>query len=168
MDGGFDKVLTDYFGEQLMNRVQDYIIGRYAGEQPVGTSFIIETHNDKIPYLAHTPTMKVPSSIKESDNVYQAMKAMLLAVGQYEKASYKTELDNDSISIVNDTLVKHTLDSVACCGLGTSTGGVSCRSAAYQMAAAYKDFLNPPRQLSWRYALSKIEVRMTTIHENSD
>lgn len=29
----------------------------HEGEQPVGTSFIIETGNAKHPFLAHTPTM---------------------------------------------------------------------------------------------------------------
>src|SRR5690348_1291522 len=63
MDGGIDAAIIDYFGQGLMRRVQDYIIEYYLGEQSVGTSFIIETGNEKHPYLAHTPTMRVPMEI---------------------------------------------------------------------------------------------------------
>src|SRR5690606_12862050 len=57
MDGGMDQAITDYFGDQLQQRVQQYIIDEYYGEQPIGTSFIIGTKDERIPYLAHTPTM---------------------------------------------------------------------------------------------------------------
>jgi O-acetyl-ADP-ribose deacetylase (regulator of RNase III) len=129
MDGGIDLAITNYFGKQLMQRVQKYIIENYAGEQPIGTSFIIETNNDRHPYLAHTPTMRIPMDIRNTDNVYQAMKAMLIAVNQ-----------NNNIK------------SIACCGLGTATGRVSYSVAAKQMALAYKNFLNPPTEISWKFA----------------
>jgi hypothetical protein len=57
MDGGVDAAITLFFGGQLQKKVQKYILENFEGEQPVGTSFIIETDNDKHPYLAHTPTM---------------------------------------------------------------------------------------------------------------
>ena len=46
----------------------------------VGTSFIIPTKNKAHPFLAHTPTMRVPININGTDNVYISMKAMLEAV----------------------------------------------------------------------------------------
>src|SRR5690625_1566764 len=82
MDGGIDGAITSYFGDQLQKRVQQRIIDEYYGEQPVGTSFIVETNNVKIPYLAHTPTMRVPADIRGTDNVYKATKATLVAAKQ--------------------------------------------------------------------------------------
>src|SRR5262249_7960102 len=53
MDGGVDAAITGFFGQNLMLRVQEYIIDHYLGEQSVGTSFIIETGDAKHPFLAH-------------------------------------------------------------------------------------------------------------------
>jgi len=52
--GGIDAAITEYFGDQLQSRVQKHILQYYDGEQPVGTSFIIKTCVDNLPYLAHT------------------------------------------------------------------------------------------------------------------
>src|SRR5688500_3979192 len=37
MDGGFDAVIINYFGVELMRKVQSRILEDYLGEQPVGT-----------------------------------------------------------------------------------------------------------------------------------
>ena len=127
MDGGIDGVFTKYFGNQLMERVQQHIINNYAGEQPIGTSFIIPTYDSKHPYLAHTPTMTLPMDIRGTNNVYQAMKAMLLAVRSCDD-----------------------INSVACCGLGTATGKISPIVAAKQMSLAYEHvMINPLNQINW-------------------
>ena len=60
MDGGVDLAITRFFGVQLMERVQAHILQEYLGEQPIGTSFTIETGHPKHPFVAHTPTMRVP------------------------------------------------------------------------------------------------------------
>lgn len=60
MDGGVDLAITNFFGAALQTRVQQVILARYNGEQPVGTSFIVETGHPAHPFLAHTPTMRVP------------------------------------------------------------------------------------------------------------
>ena len=88
MDGGYDLAITEYFGEELMKKVQKYIIRNYYGEQPVGTSFIIETGVKNIK-LIHTPTMRIPAKIKEPMVVYQAMRTTLM-----------TALENNIKSIV--------------------------------------------------------------------
>ncbi|MFZ6030438.1 MAG: macro domain-containing protein [Chloroflexota bacterium] len=85
MDGGVDAAIVQYFGQSLMQRVQQHILDEYLGEQPVGTSFIVETGNPKHPYVAHTPTMRIPMDISRTDNVYRAMWAMLLAVAHHNK-----------------------------------------------------------------------------------
>ena len=134
MDGGVDLAIVGYFGVELMDRVQQKILTEYLGEQPVGTSFIVETGNPKHPFLAHTPTMRVPMRITRTDNVYNAMWAMLLAVHHHNKGSERK------------------IKTIACPGLGTATGQVNENEAARQMALAYRNYMNPPGQISWIYA----------------
>lgn len=137
MDGGVDLAITNFFGVELMDAVQRHVIDHYRGEQPVGTSFIIETGHDKHPFLAHTPTMRVPMTIAATDNVYNAMYAMLLAVWRHNQTAARK------------------IRAVACPGLGTATGGVSPRDAARQMSLAYDHFLTPPQQINWPYARTR-------------
>ncbi|MAT98817.1 MAG: phage tail protein [Anaerolineaceae bacterium] len=134
MDGGVDLAIVRFFGRNLEQRVQKHILETYLGEQPIGTSFIIETGHEKHPYIAHTPTMRIPMTIALTDNVYIAMWAMLLAVYQHNLTTAPK------------------IRSIACPGLGTATGQVPYDEAARQMAVAYRNFLNPPRHISWRYA----------------
>ncbi len=134
MDGGVDLAIIRYFGNDLMKRVQNQIIKEYLGEQPVGTSMIVETNHPNHSYIAHTPTMRVPMEIARTDNVYLAMWALLLTVRKHnssEQSSIKT---------------------VACPGLGTATGKVPVNEAARQMALAYTHFLKPPSYIDWRLA----------------
>src|SRR5690606_36896637 len=72
MDGGVDLAITRFFGIELQERVQQHILDKFLGEQPVGTSIIVETDYEKRPFLAHTPTMRVPLNIQHTDNVYLA------------------------------------------------------------------------------------------------
>ena len=137
MDGGVDAAITSFFGLELMDRVQAHIISEFRGEQPVGTSFVIETGNDAHPFLAHTPTMRVPMAISATDHVYKAMWSMLLAVWNHNKTSNRR------------------IKTVACPGLGTATGRVPPRSAANQMSLAYSNFLYPPDQISWPFAMDR-------------
>ena len=66
-------------------KVHKVIQQEFYGEQAVGTSFIVYTGNEEYPFLAHTPTMKVPTDIRGTQNVYEAMFAMLRAVANYNK-----------------------------------------------------------------------------------
>lgn len=134
MDGGVDLAIVRFFGKTLEARVQKHILERYLGEQPIGTSFIIETEHDRHPFIAHTPTMRVPMTIALTDNVYTAMWAMLLAVYEH--------------NMIHDKKIK----TIACPGLGTATGQVPHDEAARQMAIAYKHFLNRPSFISWHHA----------------
>lgn len=136
MDGGVDYAIIKYFGTDLEKRVQQRIIEKYRGEQPVGTSMIVETNHAKHPFIAHTPTMRVPLKIARTDNVYKAMFAMLLSV------------HNHNVEVENSVKI----NIVACCGLGTATGRVSEEDAARQMQLAYKNFKNPPSRIDWNYA----------------
>ncbi|MBZ0296666.1 MAG: macro domain-containing protein, partial [Anaerolineae bacterium] len=85
MDGGVDAAIIDFFGGGLMRDVQQHILHEYLGEQPVGTSFVIGTGHADHPWLAHTPTMRVPMDIARTDNVYLAMWALLRAVHHHNQ-----------------------------------------------------------------------------------
>ena len=125
MDGGVDLAITNFFGHKLQLKVQEKIMSEYYGEQPVGTSMIVETGNEKHPFVAHTPTMRIPLKITKTDNVYLAKFALLRAVANHNKTNEKK------------------IKIVVCPGLGTSAGGVSPDEAARQMELAYRNFYKP-------------------------
>lgn len=129
MDGGVDLAISQYFGWDLMKRVQKRILNEFLGEQPVGTSIIVGTNHADHPFLAHTPTMRIPMNISHTDNVYLAMWAMLVAVHNHN------QINEREINIV------------VCPGLGTGYGRMPFREAARQMSVAYKHYLNPPEFL---------------------
>ena len=142
MDGGVDAAISQFFGYALQERVQRRILDEFLGEQPVGTSLIVETGHAKHPFIAHTPTMRVPMDIAHTDHAYLAMWAMLLAVRQHNARSDRR------------------ITIVACPGLGTATGRVPVGEAARQMALAYEHFVSPPTQIDWGLAQQRqIEVR---------
>lgn len=128
MDGGYDAAISDWFGDQLQERVQKYIIEHYYGEQPVGTSFIIDAGKNG-QKLIHTPTMRVPSRILDPAVVYQAMRATLMVA-----------LENNVKSIVIPVF-------------GGSTGGVEPEAAAKLMWLGYDRIMRPNRTIDWDVAL---------------
>jgi O-acetyl-ADP-ribose deacetylase (regulator of RNase III) len=151
MDGGVDAAITAFFGWELEARVQRQILDEYQGEQPVGTSMIVETGHPQHPYIAHTPTMRVPMDITRTDNVYAAMWAMLLAVRRHNRhvlARASAPGPGGGLESGAGGGLKP-IRTVACPGLGTGTGHVPFREAARQMALAYEHFLSPPAALDW-------------------
>ena len=134
MDGGVDLAITNFFGVDLMKRVQERILRDYLGEQPVGTSMIVETGDRKHPFVAHTPTMRVPMPIATTDNVYTAMWAMLLEVRRHNRSGAQP------------------IRTVACPGLGTTTGRVEPTEAARQMALAYAWYADSWPTIDWQIA----------------
>lgn len=152
MDGGFDLALTNRYGKQLQERVQTVIGQEYAGEQPVGTAFIVplvapEGHSTQIGQksLVHAPTMRVPADIRGTANVYMAMKAILLAVIRHQEqtAMYPSQI------------------RLATPGLGTLTGRMTAESAAEQMRYAWNHVAQSPIQpssMSWQWATGRDSV----------
>lgn len=134
MDGGVDAAITRYFGDALPSRVQERILEEFLGEQPVGASLIVETGHPDHPFLAHTPTMRVPMLVSRTDYVYLAMHAMLVAVRAHNRRAERR------------------IEVVACPGLGTGVGQTPFVEAARQMALAYRNALNPPARLNWQHA----------------
>jgi O-acetyl-ADP-ribose deacetylase (regulator of RNase III) len=134
MDGGMDAAITDFFGTQLETRVQEEIWQKYRGEQPVGTCLIVPTFHEKCPYLAHCPTMRVPTDVAWTNNAYAAFLAALT------------------------TAEAHGISTLACPGLGTGAGEMPPDVAARQMRFAYDTWSGPfvrpnwdiPNEREWR------------------
>lgn len=131
MDGGVDLAIRRFFGMQLQYSVQKRIQKEFYGEQPVGTSMIVDTEHEDHPFLAHTPTMRVPMDISNTTQVYDAMFAMLRAVANHNKESPLR------------------IEKVLCPGLGTATGRMLASEAARQMALAFHNFLHPTSNMTW-------------------
>ena len=120
MNAGIDAAVIAFHGEDLMRRVQSRILDEYLGEQPIGTSFVEATGNAEYPFIAHSPTMRVPGSIEGSDKVYVATWASLIAV-------YRHKVENEN-----------QINSVVFPAMGAGFGGVPYTEVARQMAAAYR------------------------------
>ena len=118
MDGGLDYAIRERLGTKVEEQLQRQIIDQYHGELPIGHCLLIKTGHHQWPVLASIPTMRVPSLIHDTLNVYYAFRALLLAS------------TNSSQAFTN----------VVCPGLGTGIGGMSARSCAGQMSFAYKQF----------------------------
>ena len=137
MTAGIDAAVVRYFGEDLMARVQQRIMDRFFGEQPVGTAFIEPTNHQRIPYVAHAPTMRVPGSITGTDKVYNATWAALLAVHAHNATEERK------------------IEILAMPAMGTGFGGVPFDEAARQMAAAYRHYREPPHRLDWDFVAER-------------
>jgi O-acetyl-ADP-ribose deacetylase (regulator of RNase III) len=134
LDSGIDHSVSDFFGEALAQRVQERILDEFLGEQPVGTSLIVETGHPQHPYIAHTPTMRYPAPAAETDSAYTAMWAALLAVRRHNRSSPRA------------------IRLLACPDLGAAAGWMRSSETARQMAIAYRNFIHPLDTLTWDLA----------------
>ncbi len=113
MDGGYDKAITDYFGLEVEKEVQRFINTYLFGEQPAGTSIIVDIPktNKK---LIHTPTMRLPSPILDETIIYQCMRSTLICA------------------------IKGKVKSIVIPAFGGATGGVKPNVIAKYMKLAYE------------------------------
>lgn len=116
MDGGYDLAITKWFGCELMKKVQKYITENFWGEQPVATSFLIDTGYKDIK-LIHTPTMREPEAIKEPLVIYQCMRTTLIEA------------------------IKHNVDSIVIPAFGGACGGLDYNLIAKMMFHGYSQVM---------------------------
>lgn len=125
MDGGYDMAITKWYGKEIQQKVQNYILEKYYGEQPVGTSFIIDINeNEK---LIHTTTMRTPEKIKDETIIYQCMRMTLI------------------------TAIQNNIHSILIPMFGGLTGDVPPQNIAKMMRYAYDQIQKPPEKISWEY-----------------
>lgn len=142
MNAGIDAAVVNFHGENLMKRIQFRILDEYLGEQPIGTSFIEPTGTKDYPFVAHSPTMRVPGSIEGTDKVYAATWASLIAVYRHKAKAPEP------------------IETVVFPAMGAGFGGVPYSEVARQMAAAYRHYLNPPHRMNW----DMVANRQRSIH----
>lgn len=115
MDGNLDCVISEYVGWDVQEKLQKYIKENHNGELLVGDCEVLETSHEMVKYVISAPTMRVPSIIKNTVNVYLASKAIFRALKKLKR-----------------------VDTVTISGLGTGCGEVSFDICARQMHEAYK------------------------------
>ena len=88
MDGGIDAAIRERF-PGVESRVQERIEVDFHDYQPVGTSMIVATDDPDHPWVALTPTMRVPRPLigEAVANVHSAMWATVCAVGHADFGS---------------------------------------------------------------------------------
>jgi O-acetyl-ADP-ribose deacetylase (regulator of RNase III) len=139
MDAGMDRAVLKFFGPHIQTRIQQAILSDYLGEQPVGTSILVETGMPEHPFLAHSPTMRVPANISRTDNAYLALWATLTSIYRHNRTGGLP------------------IQTLACPGLGTGTGGLDPLEASLQLLLAYEHYLNPPEFLTGTFAQARHE-----------
>jgi len=120
MDGGSDVAIIDILGRSVATEVRNHIKEYYYGELPVGGAFSIEVNHPQYKYLIIAPTLRVPKSITNTDNVYHAMRAVLIQ------------------------MKRHGIKSVVMPMLGTGYGQMYSEDAGKQMILAMKSMTNIP------------------------
>lgn len=128
MDGGYDLAITAWFGEYLQRKVQKYILDNLCGEQPVGTSIIVDADMNQMK-LIHTPTMRTPAAIKDPLVVYSCMRTCLM------------------------TAIENKVESIVIPAFGDGYGLLAEEVVAQMMFKAYQQIMNPPSSIDWDYAL---------------
>lgn len=138
MTAGIDAAVVNFFGKEIMDKVQFKVLDEYLGEQPIGTAFVVPTSNSERPFVCHTPTMRTPGSIDGTDKVYTATWAALLSI--YNHNARSTEL----------------ITTVCFPAMGCGFGNVSYDESARQMAVAYEHFINlPHRTPDWEWVVAR-------------
>ncbi len=131
MDGGLDALYLDHFGPPIQMAVRRAIYEHHHGELLVGAAEIVETGDERIPYLIVAPTMRVPMVLHDSVNAYLAMRAALLLVLHGVFASGRHQ---------GERIAEH-VRTVAFPGLGTGVGRLGAATCARQMREALDDVL---------------------------
>jgi len=131
MDGGIDRLYTEFFGAAVQERVQACIRSCHDGELLVGQADIVPTDHTRIPYLIAAPTMRVPTALGRSVHPYLAARAVLLLVvrGRFSWGESAGQPVADRVR------------RVAFPGLGTGVGRVPPTVCAKQVRAAIEDFV---------------------------
>jgi O-acetyl-ADP-ribose deacetylase (regulator of RNase III) len=132
MDGGLDLAIRNELGFQVEADIQEVILNKYHGEMPIGAAEVININHEKWSYLIVAPTMRIPENVAFTLNAYNAFRAILIAVNNF-----------------NESQPKNPIKSLVCSGLGTGIGGMDSTKCAGLMRAAYKLITEPARIASF-------------------
>ena len=127
MEYGLDLEILEYFGGHVQERLQKLIQTRHHGELLVGTAEVVDTDHFEVPYLIAAPTMRVPTVLTETVNIYLATRAVLTHV--------------KSGTVPDGTPVKHIIETIAIPDMGMEMGKVPPDICALQMKVALENIL---------------------------
>jgi O-acetyl-ADP-ribose deacetylase (regulator of RNase III) len=119
MDGGIDLLYSRYFGWELETGLRAVLAERHYGELPVGQAVVLATGHKSIRFLVSAPTMRVPTRIAGTANVFLSLRAALIAVLAHNEGGHAP------------------IQSLLVPGMGTGVGDVAPEQAARQMRLAY-------------------------------
>jgi len=146
MDGGLDLAISQFFGWHVQDRLQQMIREKHYGELLVGRAEIVPSDHAQIPFVISAPTMRVPMILRESVNVYLAMRALLLLVkhGKFDSGER----------------ISSQVQKIAVPGMGTGVGQVATDICAWQMKNAIDDVIkeNRPFPSSWHEAQTRHQL----------
>jgi len=148
MNHGFDRSLCHVLKDsdnEIKSKIQQTIIDRYHGEQPVGTCTVIETGHETIRYIAYAPTRRTNYSVKGTDNIYMATKAICNEIERWNN----DHGDGDRINNVLTT------------GLATFYGAVPPEESARQTVCGWLLARMPKPEIAdidWEFAKARQEL----------
>ncbi|KAK7207390.1 hypothetical protein BZA70DRAFT_271153 [Myxozyma melibiosi] len=162
---------------EVLRYVQRVHYRRWKGLQPVGSCYLIDMlpwmaencterggseqarvdwNRFRCRYIAHSPTMRVPSALWREEIVYECMWSMLNEVYNHNLAVEQAQTSGSSTA---DSSQKK-IERVVVTGLGTGTGGLDREVCARLMVTAYVNFLDAieageESQGEWRWNLAR-------------
>lgn len=154
MDGGIDALYLSYFTSEIQMNARKQIFEYHNGELIVGNADVIETSDDKIPFLIIAPTMRVPMILNDTVNPYLAARAVFILISNGTFLSGSLEGEK----------VSNYIKTVAFPGLGTGVGKVGFNTCANQMRKAIDDIVLDKYEMprSWAEASEKHQLLYTT------
>ena len=133
MSGGIDLAVRNWLGLQIEMTVQDEIKYSFNGFLPVGRFIVVpfrQIHANEdpntVPHLIYAPTMEEPGTKIYPEDVYYVASKI-----------FRFMLDKDK--------------TLAICGLGTLTGGISPNDFAIMIYKAYTDITASLEVQEWNF-----------------
>lgn len=114
MDGGLDKIYSDFFGSRLESAVQDRLYEEHFEEQPICSCLVVKIPGMNMKLL-HTPSMRTPGVVLDPRIVYQCTRSALVSA------------------------VKEHIKKLVMPAFGGLTGGVPQKTIALLQRLAYND-----------------------------
>jgi O-acetyl-ADP-ribose deacetylase (regulator of RNase III) len=126
MRAGVDAVYANAW-PTIEQRVRSAVLAFHGGELPVGESVVVPTGAVKPGWLFSAPTMREPGTVLPEDTVHPYLAA---------RAVFRMW---HSGLVEDGRPVRRVVRSIAVPGLGTGIGGLSPRTCARQVAAAWDE-----------------------------
>lgn len=121
MNGGIDNIYSQMFPgiqQQVQHKISTFGIKDNSNRNylPIGSAITVPTNSKSCPHIISAPTMFLPGSISNTNNIYNAFLAIL------------------QITVNNPNA------TIACLGLGTGVGQMDPKQVINHIEMAIRDF----------------------------